>query len=276
MQRDNLISEAMRTLISTIFPFGPRLNIVVLFVEYDRGIVGGSDQVFAALQEYLRPVRGCCISFIRIDNKREDLRLSQDGQVFRMGGDNRYREFSGWQRGVETTDRLNLPCDLVLFVNDMFLTPGESFLKDYASRDFFKNSLSQRAIIGRIDSTGNHYTAYGYDLSHWVCTNCFLAPRAAVAAVRDLVTVRENIDDFLAESYPGKPFFKVDAPMNEAYKAWLVEWLSQRWHSRFVVEEATWDLFRAKVRNILNEALLTARFAEAGFSPQVYGERKYY
>ncbi len=267
----------MRNLIETIFPFLKRLNIVVLFVEYDRGIAaGGPGQVFATLQKHLAPVRGCRFNFVRIDNKREDLELSKSGQTRTMGGDNRYREFSGWQKGVEAIDRLKLPCDLVLFVNDMFLAPGESFLKDYASLDIFKRSLEQRAIIGRIDSTGHHYTAYGYDLSRWVCTNCFLAPKAALEAVGNLVTVRENISDFLAESYPGTGLFKADAPMNDAYKVWLEEWLTQKWHSRFVVSAATWELFRTKVRNILNEALLTARFTEVGFKPQEYGDRRYY
>lgn len=267
----------MPNLLKKIFPFLQRLELVVLFVEYDRGIAGGADRVFATLQQYLAPVRGCRIRFVRIDNKHETLGLNQSGPILTMGGDNRYREFSGWQKGVEAIDRLGLPCDLVLLVNDMFLTPGESFLKDYASRDLLQRSLDQRAIIGRIDSTGTHYTAYGYDLSRWICTNCFLAPKAALEALGTLVTVRENLSDFLAEGYPeGEGLFKGDAPMNEAYKAWLVEWLTQRWHSRFVVSAATWELFRTKVRNILNEALLTARFAEAGFLPQEYGERRYY
>jgi len=267
----------MQNLITTLFPFLRRLDLVVLFVEYDRGIAGGADQVFATLQQYLAPVRGCRIRFLRIDNKQEGLALSHKGRIMTMGGDNRYREFSGWQKGVEAIDRLRLPCDVVLLVNDMFLTPGESFLKDYASLDLFQRALAQRAIIGRIDSTGEHYTAYGHDLSRWVCTNCFLVPKAALAAVGDLVTVRDNLDDFLAEEYPaGEGLFKAEAPMNEAYKAWLEEWLTQRWHSRFVVSAATWELFRTKVRNILNEALLTARFAEAGFLPQEYGERRYY
>ncbi len=266
----------MPSLIHSLLTRLKPLHLWVLFVQYDRGIAGGADQVFAQLQGYLAPVKGCRTRYLRIDNRHEGLPLSQSGQTMTVGGDNRFHEFSGWQRGVGTINRLALPCDLVLLVNDMFLTPGPSFLQDYAHRDLFTRCLAEPAIIGRIDSTGQHYTAYGHDLSSWVCTNCLLAPKAAIDAVGTLVAVGANINDFLAEEFPRAPLFKADAPMNEAYQEWLVEWLSRRWHSHFPIEAASWQRFRIKVRNILNEALLTARFSEAGFPPREYGERKYY
>ena len=111
---------------------------------------------------------------------------------------------------------MNKHFDLVLFVNDMFLKPGESFLKDYADIALLKKSLDENKIIGRIDSTGQHYTAYNYDVSQWVCTNCFIAPMAAVHRLKDIISV--------------------------------------------------------KVRNILNESLLTARFAEIGCKAEQYAE----
>jgi len=96
-----------------------------------------------------------------------------------------------------------------------------------------------------------------------------------------LVSVGENLNDFLPEKFPGPQaratdYFHRDAPINHLYKAWLIEWLTQRWHSRFAIEAKTWELFRTKVRNILNEALLTAKLAESGFQPEKYGDRYYY
>ena len=267
----------MRQLLKTLFIPLRRLDIVVLFVEYDRGIAGGSDRVFTTLCQYLQPVSGCRFTYLRIDNKNEARPTSQHGAVLTMGGDNRYREFSGWQKGVEAIDRFHIPCDLILFVNDMFLAPGESFLKDYASRELFKRSLGERVIIGRIDSTGQQYSVYGHDVSRWICTNCFVAPKVAVDTIKNVVSVKDNINEFLAEDFQGdiQPF-NADAPLNDQYKAWLTEWLTRKWHSRFELHETTWDVFRAKVRNILNEALLTARFQAAGFFSQEYGDKKYY
>lgn len=266
----------MHNFIKTLIRTTKLLNIVVLFVEYDRGIPRDSNHVFNTLDHYLQPVTGCHFTFIRIDNKHEDLSMTEKGAILTVGGDNRYREFSGWQKGVEIIDRLNIPCDLVLFVNDMFLAPGESFLKDYASHDLFQKSLCSRAIIGRIDTAGQYYTALGHDVSRWVCSNCFIAPKTAIDAVNTLVSVREDLNNFLEKVFPGPPPFKTNAPMNDNYKAWLEEWLTKKWHSRFEINETSWDAFRSKVRNILNEALLTARFLDAGYPPMSYGEKKYY
>ena len=259
-----------------IFP-RRRLAVVVLFVEYDRGLAGGAERAFVTLRRYLSQVSGCRMSFVRIDNRNEGLATRRDGPVVTVGGDNRYREFSGWQRGVEAIARLKLPCEVLLLVNDMFLAPGESFLKDYARLELFETALRQGLVIGRIDSAGEGLAAYDYDLSRWVCSNCLLAPKAAVDRIGNLVTLGEEIDDFLPREFPGgPPFFKASAPINEAYRQWLVTWLTSRWHSRFTVDARTWETFRAKVRNILNESLLTARFAQAGFAAQSYGDKKYY
>jgi hypothetical protein len=197
-----------------------------------------------------------------------------------VGGDNRFREFSGWQKGVASINTISRNFDLILFANDMFLKPGESFLKDYANISLLKKA-NENKIIGRIDSTGQHYTAYGYDVSQWVCTNCFLAPMRAIEQLKDMVSVKDNLADFLPDTYPGPQtlptsFFKENAPINETYKAWLIEWLTKRWHSKFQIEEKAWDLFRIKVRNILNESLLTARLAEIGYEPEKYGDTFYY
>ena len=266
----------MREWLRKILP-GRRLAVVVLFVEYDRGLAGGAEHAFATLRRYLSRVSGCRMSFIRIDNRRPGGVESRRGRVIKIGGDNRYREFSGWQRGVEAIARFKLPCEVVLFVNDMFLAPGESFLKDYARLELFETALDQGVVIGRIDAAGERFFACGQDLSRWVCSNCFLAPKAAVDRIGNLVTLGEEIDDFLLREFPGgPPFFKDSAPINEAYRRWLVTWLTSRWHSRFTVDAATWETFRTKVRNILNESLLTARFAQAGFAAQSYGDKKYY
>lgn len=266
-----------------------KLSLAVIYVEYDRNDNGASGQNFSTLQRYLAPIIETDITFLRVDNKNE---LSPINQIspysYTIGGDNTFREFSGWQKGFSTLAQNRKGYDLVLFVNDMFLAPGESFLKDYGTKDLLKKSLTENSIIGRIDSTGQSYTVYGYDVSRWVCTNCFLAPWKAIETLSDIVSIKNNLDDFLPTSLPqivgpvaqnttlALQIFKNTAPINDQYKIWLVEWLTERWHSRFDIEETTWDLFRTKVRNILNESLLTARLREIGVAALVYGNKHYY
>ncbi len=257
--------------------FSKKTRLAVIFVEYDRQVCGGSEKIFQILQGYVSEIDGCETVFLRVDNKNTRQETKRVGRsIHLLGGDNQFHEFSGWQKGLATLKALSIRYDLVLFVNDMFLAPGPSFLPDYISCDLLLQAINNKQIIGRIDSTFEHYTALDYDTSRWVCTNCFLAPKAALDAIGDLVSIRDNLDDILPIRYPGPEIYKVGAPLNTAYKKWLVEWLTQKWHSRFPIEEETWPLFRAKVRNILNESLLTARFVEAGFKPQMYGDKVYY
>lgn len=397
----------LRTLKDLFFP-PAALSLAVIFAEYNRPEHGGSDLAFTQLQELLSSLAGIPTTYLRVDNREEGTPLRQEeAHLYRLGGDNRYREFSGWQKGVETIAQLHLPFDLVLFVNDMFRKPGESFLKDYATETTLERVRQENIVLGRIDSTGQQYTALGHDIHHWICTNCFLLPWPALTRIGSLVTVGDNLDDFLPSTYPpghqlgqypltiaasarghftitlplagqesfdlrlsadrshprsnarhpqappdeasflldaveinGQPLaaehflygrladeqypwhrantllhipeqnaprlltlrgtippnilhdhyddqatitlyndtliFSPEAPLNLAYQRWLVEWLTSRWHSRFQIAPATWDLFRTKVRNILNEALLTARLAKAGYPAASYGEKWYY
>ncbi len=81
-----------------------------------------------------------------------------------------------------------------------------------------------------------------------------------------MVSVREHdLDAFLAAAYPGPgAVFRPDAPLNQAYRDYVVEWLTRRWHSHFELGPATWGHFRAKVRAILNEAMLSIRLRQLG------------
>jgi len=275
------IRERIRDLL-----FPPRLAVV--FVAFERP---GHDpwRVFSTLRQYLAPARGARPTFLFIDNRHENRPLSRSGDAaFHVGGDNRFREFSGWQKGVDLLPEWAPAANALLLANDMFLKPGESFLKDYGDTRTVKRTVARRLVVGRIDTTGERYTARGRDVSRWVCTNAFFVPRRAVEQIGGLVSVGEDIDDFLPRDFPGPPppdasvraqanhYFLDTAPLNTAYKTWLVERLTRRWHSRFIPEAATWDIFRNKVRNILNEALLTARLSEAGFRPAPYGDKRYY
>ncbi len=77
-------------------------------------------------------------------------------------------------------------------------------------------------------------------------------------------------------AYNDALLYQPDAPINNAYQRWIVEWLTEKWHSRFEINQATWELFTTKATAIFNEALLTAKFRALGFSPEAYGDKYYY
>lgn len=264
--------------------FFPPPSLAVVFVAYGRP---GHDPrpVLDRLCGYLAPLSP---TVLMVDNGDEALPLTPlAANTFAVGGDNRFREFSGWQRGIDLLPRVAPKAQVLLLANDMFEKPGPSFLRDYATPEILRRVRRKRQVIGRIDTTGHRYRVFEHTIEHWVCTNAFFLPRQAPGAIGGVVSVGREIDRFLPASFPGAPpaedietlaahFFHEDAPISPNYRCWLVEWLTRHWHSRFLPDQDTWDIFRNKVRNILNEALLTARLQAAGFAAASYGDKKYY
>ncbi len=381
--------------------FKKKIFLSVIFVEYERH-GSSSNKVFEILQGYLAGIQDCRITYLRVDNKSEQ-KIKRDGSVYTMGGNNTCREFSGWQKGLEAINSLKLNCDLLLITNDMFLKPGPSFLQDYSSKEILKRCIESNKIIGRIDTVNQQYSVFGYDVSSWICTNAFFAPKPALDQLKSVILIDDNIHDILVRNYndrhlqyricltpadlendifsmeidlrnnspkeirfkldmvssdgviradgdislaiiphaityngstcskeifirgldnrrgqsrtaqsflislprePGRLILKglvptdicaklqpdllqisiyndsylyqEDAPINIAYQRWLVEWLTEHWHSRFDINANTWQLFKTKAAAIINESLLTAKLAELGYKSESFADRKYY
>jgi hypothetical protein len=70
--------------------------------------------------------------------------------------------------------------------------------------------------------------------------------------------------------------FQNNVIINMDFQRSLVEWVTERWHSKFEISKHTWDLFRTKAAAIFNESLLTAKLSELGYTPESYGDKKYY
>lgn len=380
------------------------LSLAVLFVQYDQKKYGNA---FEILRNYLSAIRGAKITYFRIDNNgQNDDEITLVGQdVYLVRGENRFREFSGWQKGIDAVQKISLGPDVVLLTNEAFLAPGESYLKYHASDSLLKKVIAASAALGRIDSHGETTTVYAYDTTRWICSNALFVPWQAMVDLGDIVSVKDNIHDFVPVEYdqghlcgsqemdvlswndghfefsvdiaqPGlnylriqsekgfrpvelginkdqrkisflvndmncqalgdgkiellsgwyswphdrwvapncslavtaeKPgtllikgfvpqeitlgvyggqfrtkvfndslLFKRDAPISDNYKRLLVQWFTQRWHSKFDIGADSWALFVSKLRAILNEVLLSARLVRLGYKLKSYGSKLYY
>nr|MBF0223156.1 hypothetical protein [Desulfobulbaceae bacterium] len=387
----------MLNYIKKLFSYKKTISLAVLYVEYDAENNTTTHNIFATLTSYLGTIKNCKITYFRVDNKHEGGGIKQvNANTYTVGGDNTFREFSGWQKGLEALNKLKIPCDVVLITNEMFLKPGPSFLQDYSSAEILQHSVDDKKVIGRIDCAQKQFRLFGYDVSSWICTNCFFVPKHALDSLTNFVLLGENISSILKDSYaqehvlasleitspgpfkiniplpPGpvdlrikpdkfflsssgvpysfickslnlnnQPFpdakiirginefegenwvgqaavletpettapenslllegfipleifknkyenqlaitiyndsclYQKNAQINSAYKRWLIEWLTERWHSKFEISQNTWDIFKTKSAAILNESLLTAKLAELGYKPDSYGDKQYY
>lgn len=249
------------------------MKLAVLYQQYDPMKYGPA---LDRLREYLEPIPFCSKTYFVIDNKAEGSEVRQTGEwTYAVGGDNSVREFSAWQRGLEVLRRWGDNFQSVLLCNEAFLAPGECYVKDYA----WSATLRSRfliAAVGRIDTHHEPIQALGYDVSKWLCTNCVFLPGMVVRRLDSVVSVDNNVIDIFVPREYDPAYFRPDAPISARYKELIVQWLTVRWHSAFVINDATWQLFRAKVQAILNEALLTAKLRACGCSIRSYGRKKYY
>ena len=260
------------------------LNLTIIYVEYITEKRSKYRDSFIKLYKYLEKIPLCKKHYIIVDNLNCDseynlIKLHDD--IIRIAGDNSDGEFSGWQKGVEfLQDKKSnyFKTDIVLFANDAFLNPGPIFLEDYATLNLLLKSILTGSVIGRIDRHAkDNLSLLGYDVSEWVCTNCFFMPLNVLNGINNtIISLKEDDINMFVEQYEyDKRYFRDDAPVSKEYQDIIVEWLTCNWHSAFK-PETNWELFRYKVKAIFNEVLLSAKIKEAGFKINSYGKKKYY
>ncbi|MFZ1082200.1 MAG: hypothetical protein WAO19_09775 [Candidatus Kryptoniota bacterium] len=243
----------------------PKPYLAVIYVEYDREKYSGA---FERLKSYLCKLDQNRISYIRVNNMDEGNGMRNlDGNTIYLQGNNIDREFSGWQKGLSVLSANEVPFDVVLFVNDSFEVNGTSYLNNHNVGWLILKSYLFKAVFGLIATRWEKTLVHGKSTRVWLGTHCFFVPRTIVEKLGTMVSVDEHsFEDYLPKTFPGMgEIFKQTAPINQATKKRIISWLTQGWHSKLVLGEATWPLFRAKAKAILNEELVSVRIREMGY-----------
>lgn len=246
-----------------------KLRLAILFLRYDNGKYPGA---FESVKKYLENVSAEKVYFI-IDNLNEGSYVNKNEEnEYLVGGDNSDWEFSGWQRGVQVLNQLNIKYDVILFINDAFLAYGWSILQNPRLDEIISKIMVCKALVGQLDTKGTKLESVGNDVSEWICTNCFFVAYDLLQIIESVVSVHySEMDSFIdSEYYDDVPLFKLDAPLSNAYKSMIIQWLTEEWHSKFKINNKTWAFYRHKVCAILNEGLLTAKFKKRGLKALSY------
>lgn len=371
------------------------MRLVILFVEYDNGNRADSFRLFRSITDKI----DCNKTYYIIDNLNEGNYVTPvTANIYRMGGDNSNWEFSAWQKCLNFLRKENVPYDAALLSNDAFMAYGWNFIEKNASVELIRRAIANRSVIGHIDTKGYPMNAMGYDVSNWICTNCFIMPREIIDGMGTIVSVnnekmdqiidsryeerlllekkittadlengcfelKANLDvaittcrieadksftsaadgrelcvlihnisvggisfekapirsglyekegisrwmkrtalieynsdvkgafiikgfipmDIMSHNYNGEmsvkvfattPVFKKEAPIGNSYKQMAINWFTDEWHSKLPINGKNWNLYRNKVKAMLNESLLSARVRDNGFSVQSYKEKE--
>ncbi len=239
-------------------------RLVVVFVQYD---TQKYPDAFKRMRLYLRKYKVDMLTYVVVDNKSNSPGWYRgDGRTFFLPGDNTDREFSAWRKGVEFVKAQGVVFDVILFANDAFEAGSRSYLRNHDARWLTVKSHMLNAVVGTISTNYKDTRLLGMSARHWIKTNCFFVPKSVMDQIGDLVSIDESaLGDYLPEAYPESgELFKSHAPINDVYKDYLVDWLTNRWHSKMKIHDGTWVAFRGKVKSIFNEALFSARVREKG------------
>lgn len=267
-------------------------KLAVLYLECQRDKYPNA---FGELVGYLDKLCSCKYDIIKIDNNIDhDYFKRIDNTTVVINGDNKCREFSGLQKGVDYLRvrvdsptilwRLNSQLrqliprglrsgdssdkkkkyDAILFVNDSFLVYGRMFADAVLRSEVVAECVKRNAIAGIVDKSEEIMELDGYNVTEWIRTNCFFMAAPILTKISSLCSVDAlSINKFIP-SEPSENYFNTDAPINENLKLHIINWLTTGWHSKFNLYD-NWDLFRFKTCAILNEKLLTARIRKDGF-----------
>jgi hypothetical protein len=183
-----------------------------------------------------------------------------------MGGDDHSREFSGIDRAVAHIGARIWSFDLVQMGTCAFQELYTGYL-DRFSVPMLGLIRDRPVCLGHIDCYNAPVEILGYRSRHWIRTSLFFLPPAEVMALKTFVSIS---DVGLFSGDPASPFL-ADAPIDERYRQYLIDWCVGRdigqgvvWHSPMALTRDTLPAFESKARAVMNEHLLAIRLRALG------------
>jgi hypothetical protein len=249
-------------LISLLFSIvGKKKKLAVIYLYADKKKY---PDAYNNLKILLKGLLSFEITIIKVDNFNEKKNNTKEGDnVYDIGGDNTYWEFSGWQKGLDFLAELAICPDLVLFINDAFLNyeeKGEN-LQYYKSRiNILTLSRVNHSAFGVIDHHKDE-VFLGYDVSSWIRSNLFMMPYDVAMQIKFPPVAPEIIQEITPDKYNGKLFLENDH-INSTFKEFLEYWMTKGWRYSDNLNMQNYSFLRSKLISILNERFLTAKLRE--------------
>jgi hypothetical protein len=184
-----------------------------------------------------------------------------------IGGDNSVREFSAFDSGVAFIGDDIWSYDLVNLTTAAFRQLYWDYLERFRA-DVLASVARRPVCVGHIDCYNHPIEVAGCHSQHWLRTACVFLPPTELKILGSCVSTRDRREWFSGD--PDAPF-RADAPLSDAYKRLIIDWLvgndigqGVKWHTRITLDEANLPEFERKAMAILNEHLLGVRLRAGG------------
>lgn len=214
------------------------------------------------------------IHYLVVDNAcKAPLEERLPDGTWRISGDNRCREFSGYDHGMRWFEsRMKIDKHAVIVVaNDTF---DRSYGCEYFAgftRWRARQLVHSRGLLGYMDAFPQQVTALGYPFQSWIRSSLLLM---TYATLKRLGPFCVDIDrERLFRNDADEHFFNEVAPLSENYRSFIRTWLfaapdnagfDEAWHSKAPLTQDNVAAMRDKAVCILCEHLLSARAWQQG------------
>jgi hypothetical protein len=241
------------------------MRILTILARYGVEHYSAAEEEIAALFE--RQLPGIHRDVIVVDNAlpRETAWRSQSTTL--VGGDNRVREFTAFDRAIEHAGA-DLPgYDFIHLATSAFNTLYTSYLERFTF-PVLSAAAGRTVCLGHIDCYNEPVRLGAFVSQHWIRTCFFFLPAAVVRMLGSFVSLADPSAFFSGD--PANPF-RSDAPIGERYQRYIIDWLTGAdvgqgvtWHSRLELTPEGLAAFEQKALCILNEQMLGIRLRELG------------
>ena len=219
------------------------------------------DEIFA------RQLPGVAREVVVVDNALPAEHVERTPGRTLLGGDNRVREFTGFDRALAWIGPAIRDYDLVHIATSAFNTLYTSYLERF-TLPVLRAIAAQPACIGHIDCYNEPVRLDSFVSRHWVRSCFFFLSPAQVAALGSFVSVLDGRPYFSGDA--DRPF-RPSAPLSENYARYIIDWLTGAdigqgvvWHSRLALSPESLQNFEQKTLCIFNEHMLSIRLRAQG------------
>jgi hypothetical protein len=242
-----------------------QMRLLSILVRYGVEHYAEAEQEAASI--FARQFPGVEREVVIVDNALPaDTVVREPGRTL-IGGDNRVREFTGFDRAIRYVGEDLASYDSVHFATSAFNTLYTSYLERF-NPAVLSVASGRLVCLGHIDCYNQPVQLRAFTSQHWVRSCFFFLPPAAVRALGSFVS--ETGASGLFSGDPANPF-RADAPISARYQRYIIEWLTGAdvgqgvtWHSRLQLTPEGLADFEQKTICILNEQLLGVRLRAMG------------
>ena len=237
----------------------------ILLIYYD-------DYTWRAIEKFIQIVEQLAenIEVVVVNNAQPGFWEAERAKCVEIGGDNRVREFTGWDRGIQyiAAHRAIREEDFFVFANDTFCFHREWHAS--SARRFIRAVAGLQArggegMCGEVNGFGKGFQLLGMDADRWISTYLFGATGSYIInsgcrlslGERELSSlVRGIVDDRILWGEA------VDRNLQEHLQAWLFPPPDDSgWHGAKGKDN---EAKLQKLRAILNEKYLSAACRKRG------------